>query len=84
MTDTPTRVFDVRVTDHGGRLLLVRGREAFELDDVAALIWSKCDGRTKEDEIVATVAEEYAVDERTAREDLQGFVAELRTKGLLE
>ena len=49
---------------------------------VGSFLWERCDGSTV-DQMVAAVRERFDVDEATARADVQGFVDDLVTRGLL-
>jgi hypothetical protein len=80
----PSRSFDVRVNESDGKLLLVRGFDAFELDDVAATIWSACDGQRTVEQVIDAVVEAYDIDRPTAQRDVEGFLAQLRDASLLE
>lgn len=49
---------------------------------VGSFLWECCDGATL-DQMVAAVRGRFAVDEATARADVQGFVDDLVARGLL-
>ncbi|MFF1659162.1 PqqD family protein, partial [Streptomyces sp. NPDC058255] len=80
----PIRAFDVRSNISEGKVLLVRGREAFEIDDVASTIWSACDGQTSTEQIVSLICSEYQVNEAVAASDVNDFIDSLTKAGLLE
>lgn len=85
MGDSPVRAFDARVNPgEGGAVLLVRGGDVYELDEVGGFIWRRCDGSTTVDAIAGALAQEYDVPEETARVDVAAFVGDLRDAGLLE
>jgi hypothetical protein len=83
VADIPDRAFDVRVNSSDGKLLLVRGMDAFELDEIGAVIWRLCDGRRHVEQIAADLTQEYDIDMATARSDVETFVSELRKAQLL-
>jgi hypothetical protein len=64
-------------------LLDVDGRQLMGLNEVGALIWSLCDGEHSAAEIAAAVARDFAVDEATARADVDAFLSELTRLGAL-
>lgn len=49
---------------------------------VGSFLWERCDGATV-DQLVAAVRDRFAVDEATARADVEGFVDDLVARGLL-
>ncbi|MBO3747360.1 PqqD family protein [Streptosporangiaceae bacterium NEAU-GS5] len=79
----PVRAYDVRVNWVGDTMVLVRGMEAYELDDVGRDIWDKCDGESMFEDVAAAVAQEYAVAYETALADAKDFVRALRKSGLV-
>ncbi len=58
-------------------------REEQELNEVGARIWELCDGAHSVQDIADAVAEEFDVDEPTARADAVEFVRELLEQKLL-
>lgn len=55
-----------------------------DLSEVASFYWTSIDGSRSLDDLAAAAAEEFDVDVRTARLDLERYVDELTSKGLLE
>ena len=49
---------------------------------VGSFLWERCDGATL-DQMVAAVCERFAVDEPTARADVDAFLDDLVERGLL-
>lgn len=49
---------------------------------VGSFLWERCDGATL-DELVAAVRQGFAIDEGTARADVERFVDDLVARGLL-
>ena len=49
---------------------------------VGSFLWEHCDGSTL-DEMVTAVCAHFAVDEVTARADVEGFIDDLVARGLL-
>lgn len=58
--------------------------ELRELNGTASAAWEGLAAGRSEDAIVAGLAAEFEVDERTARADLRDFIGELAAAGLLE
>lgn len=54
------------------------------LNETSAFLWLRLEKDLTEDELVSALLEEYDVDEKTARDDIGKFVAELKNAGLLE
>jgi Coenzyme PQQ synthesis protein D (PqqD) len=53
-------------------------------NSTAAVLWPLLARGTKPEALLARLLEEYDVDEATARQDLDRFLAELDARGLLE
>jgi len=53
------------------------------LEGTAASIWSAIDGQRTVDDVVAMVAEEYALPPDDIRADVEAFVADLAERGLV-
>ena len=62
-------------------LSLAEGR-VLGLNPTGALVWSLVEERDEEG-LVAAVVERFAADEARAREDVRGFLALLRERGLV-
>lgn len=56
----------------------------FSLDDVGSLIWSMLADGADEPDMVARIVSEYAVEESTARDDLQALIDALADEELVE
>jgi hypothetical protein len=84
MRDKPQRSFDARTDVASGPPLVVRGMDAFELDHVAATIWTLLDGERTVGEITAEVCRAYQVSPDRAGPDVQALLAELSRNGLIE
>lgn len=54
------------------------------LNPVGAFLWDALTDHATEDELVQRVLEAYAVEEATARQDVQTYVQKLRAVGLIE
>jgi len=65
-------------------MLLVRGMDAFELDDVAEFIWGLCDGTHTAEDIASAVAKEFDVTPERALKDVDAFLKDLLSARLLE
>jgi hypothetical protein len=70
-----------RIGDEAVVMSLAEGR-VLGLNPVGALVWSLVEERD-EDGLVAAVVERFATDAMNAREDVRGFVALLRERGLV-
>jgi hypothetical protein len=53
------------------------------LNEVGTVVWEAADGRTPLSAIVARVHERYDVDAPAAERDVQAFVEQLRSRGLI-
>mgnify|MGYP000888777194 CR=1 FL=1 len=80
----PERAFDVRVNTIDGKMVLVRGMDAFELDEVSAFVWRSCDGSRGVPEIADLVTSEYDVGREQAMDDITTLVEDMRSAGLIE
>jgi len=58
--------------------------EMHELNGAAALIWEGLAAGRNEERIVASIVDEFEVDAKTARADLDSFTGELLKAGLLK
>ncbi len=76
--------FGVRFNRIGDRVLLVKGVEAFELDDVAQLMWVNADGERTVREIARAVADTYGHEPNVVETDSVAFFTELESLGLVE
>ncbi len=71
-------------------IILARGSIALDFsatiitNELGAFLWGKLAVDKSMGDLVTDVLEEYDVDEATAREDIEEFVARLRDEGLLE
>jgi hypothetical protein len=70
-----------RIGDEAVVMSLGEGR-VLGLNPTGALIWSLLDERD-EDGLVREVVERFATDDARAREDVRGFLALLRDRGLV-
>ena len=75
---------DVTVTDLGDQLVLLdpSNQEMYALDDVGRFIWESLPNHTLEG-VARAMGERYGLDPSTARNDLHGFVLELREADLV-
>jgi hypothetical protein len=72
---------DVACGDEAVVMSLAEGR-VLGLNPAGTLVWSLLE-ECSEDGLVAALVERFATDERSAREDVRGFVALLRERGLV-
>jgi pyrroloquinoline quinone biosynthesis protein D len=68
----------------GGRVFVARGEAVYELNDVAAFIWTLCDGTRTADEIAEQVRCTYEIDASSASRDTEALLSELDRLGLFE
>jgi hypothetical protein len=80
----PVQGFDVRFNQTPTGPMLVRGMEAFELNDVGLSIWRLCDGEHSVDDIVRSVVDGFAVRPEQAADDVNEFITALRHARLLD
>ncbi|MCC6178285.1 MAG: PqqD family protein [Chloroflexi bacterium] len=64
-------------------LFLPGSSDAHILNPAAALIWSKCDGNHRIEDLVEALMDRYGIDHQRARVDVAACIARLRTLGLL-
>ena len=76
---------DVAWQTIGGEAVLMSLAEGrvLGLNPTGALVWSLV-GERDEEGLVAAVVEKFATDRESAREDVRGFLALLRERGLVE
>lgn len=55
-----------------------------ELTGSGAILWKKLEVGATEEELVATILEQYEIDEETAKRDVSAFLASLAAQGWLE
>jgi hypothetical protein len=69
----------------GGEIIVVDlgARRALGLNPVGSLVWELI-GRSDEEALARTVAERFAVPLERAADDVRAFLADLRTRGLVE
>lgn len=70
------------ITD--GRILLVKGAEVYELDEVGRLIWQMCDGTHRIEDFISSIKEAYDVPVDTAKADCLAFLESLREAQLVK
>lgn len=69
------------VEDVGTSVLFIEGN-MLSLNILGTEIWKRCEGKTI-DEVVSELAEVFEADKETLRNDVSGFVNELRGKGYI-
>jgi len=77
------RALDARVRNIGGRQHVARGRDVYELSEVASRIWLLSDGSRTVDEIASAIVEEFDVDLGQAQGDVRAFIEQLTEVGLM-
>jgi len=77
---------NLAVRDVDGEIVIFdrAGERVHQLNPTAAFVWSTLDGRTGSDEIVARVAERFAVEAAVAARDVQSLLEQLAALNLLE
>jgi Coenzyme PQQ synthesis protein D (PqqD) len=80
----PEQAYDVRFNATRSGTLLVRGLEAFEINDTSAAIWQLCDGNTSIAEIARRLAGDFDVPEERATSAVASFLQMARSASLLE
>lgn len=71
-----------RVIQGKGVVVVIDQRELHTLNEVGTHIWGLCDGRDV-DGIVAGVVQHFAVEESTARADVERFLERLAAVGAI-
>ena len=72
-------------TINGETLILNRKKKRLhQLNPTASFIWNCCDGNSNIAEIIDRLVAAYEVDSRTAREDIEEVLSNLRSSNLLE
>lgn len=79
----PVRSFDVRMRNFRGKLLVARGADSVELDEVGAYIFKSIDGVATMEQIAAKIAACYDISQELALADSSEFVAELQLLGMV-
>ena len=59
-------------------------QEVHHLNEIGAFLWELCDGSHSLDDISQKLISEYDTDLENAQNDIQDFIAKLKTKSLLE
>jgi hypothetical protein len=73
-----------REVDGEAILFDLAGGGYFSLDGVGARVWALLVAGATQDVIVATLLEEYDVEELVLREDVESLLDDLRVRGLIE
>ena len=71
------------IGDEGGLVVIPRQSKVQVLNPVGIKVYSMLDGSHSRDEIVQAVMEEFDVDDKTARSDVDAFLDELASEGML-
>lgn len=81
----PTRRANSCVTAalDGSTLVLSPSLDYIELDAVGSVIWDAVSEPADLDQIVATLRQQYDVDDLTARRDVMRYLVQLRNLGLV-
>lgn len=81
---TPQRRLDARVRNVRGVMHVAGVERAFELSDVAALVWRLADGKHSIRDMGEAIASEYEVEAEDAARDAADLLSELERNGLVE
>ncbi|WP_327749789.1 PqqD family protein [Streptomyces europaeiscabiei] len=79
----PRRALGIRIRRVNGDFLIGEEDRALLLTDVARLIFASLDGRRSISDVAHLVANEYAVDEDEALQDVREFLDDLTDKGIV-
>jgi hypothetical protein len=71
------------IGDEGGLVVLPAKAEVKVLNPVGTIVYGLLDGKHSVDEIVSAVVAEFEVKEEDARRDVEAFLEELDSEGLL-
>lgn len=83
-TDRPVRAFDVRLTITRRGTILVKSREAYELNEVASQAWERLDGQNTLKHIADEIALRYEICADTAYTDIAEFAQDLLSLEMIE
>ncbi len=79
----PMRSFEVQTRTVDDILYLVRGRSAYELNELGDFLWNHCDGRQGFSDMLLRVVEKFDVSETAAQQDMCEFFDFLASEHLL-
>ena len=80
----PSWASDVRFRQRKSAAYLVRGSEAYQLNDVGGFIWTLCDGEHGVEDIATQMAQRFGITHEVARHDAEEFVQSLLNLDLLK
>jgi len=69
--------------DEKGTVILIDNGTMHQLNLLGGEIWRLCDGQRSLEQLIESLAAEYAVDRQELEEDVRGFVADLQQRGWL-
>lgn len=61
-----------------------QGLWAYELNEAAAFVWERLDGKAGIPELAARLREEFDLPEETALQDVEELISDLRSLGVIE
>ena len=73
-----------KMVDGKGILLNLEDGAYFDVDSVGLSVWQLCDGRTTLNQIALRTSRAFKTDLARVSKDIQGFVAELKRRRLVE
>lgn len=53
------------------------------LNDTSAFLWKQLEGKSQEEDLVATLMNEYGIEEDVAQRSVEAFLSSLRNEGVL-
>ena len=80
----PTKQALVKTLDNGAVALHVDSGDYYSLNSTAIHMWTLMERGCTVVEIVATIADQYAVSAEDAKKDVSRFLHELEERGLIE
>ena len=82
----PKRRADVTSRDVNGELLILDRRleQVHQLNSTACYIWLRCDGNTTVAEVVASMAHDFGLQTKDAKNDVMQIISQFRLLQLLE
>jgi len=83
LQQTPDAVYRDLAEGRGGVLLHLESADYVQLNDVAARIWNAIDGSRDTDAVVAALRAQLPDAPATLEDDVRGFLATLRERGLV-
>lgn len=73
----------VRSIGDGLVIMAPSGDTTHSLEDIGAFIWNQLDGKHSLQQVLDAILSDYDIDENTAKDDLDSFISQMETAGLV-